>query len=283
MSRSSLSSQKHSNWARGTSRGVGRKGRGQVPGSPDSGSGKRTGVSVLMWGLRRIVWPLFKWGTIVFLPFIVLMRVALFVYQHEWPVPLALGMGFLAAFCVLFLYVTWAYFWVAGGDAPYHARTAWTKALVVLVVLGLFQGYVLLSPDPAHVKSDAVHAEYSRLHPLLRTSLATMILVDEHLLITDLSRHPSDYEAMGLPTNPRSLHYPQADGYVHAVDLRTKGHYEIRNLLMRGYFAALGFRTLRHVGTADHLHVALPHPNASVRSGSIFDSEIRNRFQLKRR
>jgi hypothetical protein len=86
--------------------------------------------------------------------------------------------------------------------------------------------------------------------------------VDESLLITDLSRHPSDYEAMGLSVNPQSLHYPQADGYVHALDLRTKGRGEVRNLLMQGYFAALGFRTLRHEGTADHLHVALPLPGA---------------------
>jgi hypothetical protein len=34
----------------------------------------------------------------------------------------------------------------------------------------------------------------------------------------------------------------------------------LRNGLVRLYFEALGFRTLRHVGTADHLHVALPLP-----------------------
>ena len=30
-----------------------------------------------------------------------------------------------------------------------------------------------------------------------------------------------------------------------------------RNLLLRGYFATMGFPTLRHVGTGDHLHVSL--------------------------
>ena len=224
----------------------------------DSESNGGTSSSVLGWVLRGIVWPLLKWGAIVSLPFVAMMRGAVVGYQHQWPLFLALGAGFLAAFCILFLYVTWAYVRFVGWDAPYRIRTFRMKVVLVLVGLSFFQAYVLLSPDPAHVKSDAVHAEYSQLHPLLRTSIATMILVDEHLLITDLSRHPSDYEAMGLPTNPRSLHYPQADGYVHAVDLRTNGHYEVRNLLLQGYFAALGFRTLRHVGTADHLHVALP-------------------------
>jgi hypothetical protein len=91
-------------------------------------------------------------------------------------------------------------------------------------------------------------------------SVGTFLLVDDGLLITDLSRHPSDYEAMGLPVKSHSLHYRQADGYVHAFDLRTKGHSWLRNQLMDGYFTILGFRTLRHVGTADHLHVALPMP-----------------------
>ncbi|HKL89393.1 MAG TPA: hypothetical protein VJ884_10350, partial [Salinibacter sp.] len=89
---------------------------------------------------------------------------------------------------------------------------------------------------------------------------ATLLLVDEDLLITDLSRHPSDYADMGLPVNPRSLHYRQATGYTHALDLRTKGRGYLRNLLTQGYFSVLGFRTLRHVGTADHLHVSLPLP-----------------------
>jgi hypothetical protein len=147
-----------------------------------------------------------------------------------------------------------------GPATQYRFRTFRRKALGVLVVLALFQGYVLLAPNPAHVKSAEVHAEYAELHPLLRMSVATLLLVDEGLLITDLSRHPGDYADMGLPVNPRSLHYRQATGYTHALDLRTKGRGPVRNLLMQGYFASLGVRTLRHVGTADHLHVSLPLP-----------------------
>jgi len=54
------------------------------------------------------------------------------------------------------------------------------------------------------------------------------------------------------------LHYPQPDGYVHAIDLRTAGRGFVRNRLVQAYFWSMGFVTLRHVGTADHLHVELP-------------------------
>lgn len=119
---------------------------------------------------------------------------------------------------------------------------------------------MLLAPDPAHLGPNDGQAEYAELHPILRMSVTTVLLVDDNLLITDLSRHSRDYEAMGLPVNPQSLHCRQEDGYVHALDLRTKGHSVVHNLLMKGGFATLGFRTLCHVGTADHLHVSLPLP-----------------------
>jgi hypothetical protein len=65
---------------------------------------------------------------------------------------------------------------------------------------------------------------------------------------------------MGLPEPEWSLHYRQEDGWVHAFDLRTNGRSGIRNWFTGTYFRALGFRVLRHVGTADHLHVSLPLP-----------------------
>jgi hypothetical protein len=61
---------------------------------------------------------------------------------------------------------------------------------------------------------------------------------------------------MGLPVSRESLHYRQADGWVHAVDLRT--HAGLKSLLVQWYFDLMGFDTLRHVGTHDHLHVSLP-------------------------
>jgi hypothetical protein len=44
------------------------------------------------------------------------------------------------------------------------------------------------------------------------------------------------------------------------MDLRTKGRSQARNALTVAYFRIMGFRSLRHVGTADHLHVSLPVP-----------------------
>ena len=63
--------------------------------------------------------------------------------------------------------------------------------------------------------------------------------------------------AQTLAVNETSLHYPQADGFVYAVDVRTLGRPEWRNQVVSLYFQVMGFRTLRHVGTADHLHVEL--------------------------
>ncbi len=99
---------------------------------------------------------------------------------------------------------------------------------------------------------------YTALHPLLRVSVSTLILIDGDLVITDVARTPQDYVTMGLPIYEASLHYRQDDGYVHAMDLRTLDRPRWRNWLTQGYFRSMGLRTLRHVGTADHLHVSLP-------------------------
>lgn len=221
--------------------------------------GRSRWIRATTWGLRWILWPLLKWGSIVALPFVLLMRVSLYAYLAQWPLPVAMGGGFLAAFVVLLLYVGWGYVRYSG-DPLYRGAKLRNHAIMVFVVLSIFQGYVLMAPDGTHVQSEAVRAEYGELHPLLRSGVAIGLFFDDHLLITDLSRRPSDYAKMGLPLNSRSLHYPQKDGYVHAVDVHTRSHSAIRNVLLRAYFAGLGFRTLRHVGTADHLHVALPVP-----------------------
>jgi hypothetical protein len=65
---------------------------------------------------------------------------------------------------------------------------------------------------------------------------------------------------MGLPVYESSLHYRQQDGYVHAMDLRTIGRSGFRNWATKSYFQLLGFRVIRHVGTADHFHISLPVP-----------------------
>jgi hypothetical protein len=91
----------------------------------------------------------------------------------------------------------------------------------------------------------------------MRLALSTLILIDRDILITDMGRVPEDYTTMGLPTNTRTRHYQQPDGWVHAVDLRTSGRGWVKNRGVQLYFWAMGFDTRRHVGTADHLHVEL--------------------------
>ena len=114
------------------------------------------------------------------------------------------------------------------------------------------------APAPAAVSAAATPAP---VHPLIRVAASTIILVDDEVMITGLGRTPDDYANMGLPQRENSLHYEQADGFVHAMDLRTVGRSDIRNDLTEFYFKAMGFSTLRHVGTADHLHVSLPIRN----------------------
>ena len=76
-------------------------------------------------------------------------------------------------------------------------------------------------------------------------------------MITDANRVPEDYRKMGLKSKSRSLHYRQKNGFVHAIDIRTKGRSEFRNFCLKWYFRLMGFNVLRHGGTGDHLHVSL--------------------------
>jgi len=188
------------------------------------------------------------------LPFLVLVRVASYLYLHHHASPwLALAAG---AGCTFGL-VTASGAWVS------HRLTGRVRLLalarrVALPLVVAYCGYALIYLSSGNAKSDRVRSYYTSLHPLLRVALSTWILVDRDLLITDLARRPDDYAAMGLPVYDGSLHYVQPDGYVHAADLRTIGRSEVKDRLVQLYFVLMGFATLRHVGTADHLHVELP-------------------------
>jgi hypothetical protein len=124
------------------------------------------------------------------------------------------------------------------------------------MVLGfcLFSLFYLSS---VNAKSAEVQTVYRSMHPILRVAVSTVTLAESDLVITDIERIEEDYARMGLTVNQRSLHYVQESGYVHAVDIRTIGHGFVRNALLRGSLELMGFRTIRHVGTADHLHVEL--------------------------
>lgn len=79
----------------------------------------------------------------------------MYAYHQQWSLPLALGAGFAAAFLLL-LYATGVNLRMRRHETVYRFRTLRRKALGVLVVLDLFQGYVLLVPNPAHVKTAEV-------------------------------------------------------------------------------------------------------------------------------
>jgi hypothetical protein len=118
--------------------------------------------------------------------------------------------------------------------------------------------YGLLYYSGMNTKTEEVQNYYRSLHPIMRVAITTVTFADSYIVLTDIRRQPEDYAAMGLPENPHSLHYEQSNGYVHAVDLRTKGRPEWKNWLVGTSLNAMGLYTLRHEGTTDHLHVYLP-------------------------
>jgi hypothetical protein len=187
------------------------------------------------------------------LPFAALVRVLVFLYLHHgyavWPA-LAAGVGCMVG--LLTTYAAWAWRRLTGQ----LCLRVMARRLALPLVLA-YCGYALLYLSSARAKSERVGAYYRALHPLLRVAVSTLILADRDIVITDLARRPEDYRAMQLPANDGSLHYVQRDGYVHAADLRTMGKSAVKNRLVQLYFVAMGFDTLRHIGTADHLHVEL--------------------------
>ncbi len=214
---------------------------------------RRRGVRarVRLWSLRALLIA----GALV-LPFYVLVGVSVMLYRFQSvPTWAALLAGVLLTFLILLVYASWVAKRVSG-----RRRVPGNVWKALLAVVGAYALYTLVYLSVLNVKNEGLRDEYRSLHPLLRVATSTFILFDRELVITDMQRRAADYERMGLPVYERSLHFVQEDGYAHAVDLRTNDRSEWRNLLMAGYFRAMGFRTLRHVGTADHLHVSLPPP-----------------------
>jgi hypothetical protein len=194
------------------------------------------------------------------LPFLLLLRGS--VHAHvtwglgPWPSVLT-GLAFASLTLGGLL---WAALAVIG--FPRGFRRVLSRGGITLAVV--FVAHGLLHVGVRNVKGDAVRAEYRALHPLLRLGSTMLVLVDRDAVVTDARRSPEDYAAMGLPAAETSLHYPQGDGYVHALDLRTRGRPEWRNVMVEVGYRLMGFATLRHEGTADHLHISLP-PKGSGR------------------
>jgi hypothetical protein len=230
---------------------------GKKVGEPAGADGKR---EKRRWGPRRYLVKGLAWGGIfVFLlvcPFVILIRLSTLLYLGYgvggW---LALSAGALATFVLLVLYLAVLRWRLSGTPrVPKIVRRG------LLLLVAAYVCYGLLYVSGANVKRDDLRSHYSALHPLLRVASSTFLLLDRDAVITDLLRTHQDYQAMGLTANEASLHFEQEDGYVHALDLRTVGRPEWRNTAVAFYFWTMGFRTLRHVGTADHLHVSLPLP-----------------------
>lgn len=194
-----------------------------------------------------------KVAAVVALPFIVYVRASVGLYLHAGVAPwLAVLDAALLTLAVAAAHAAWLSRRFSG-----RARAATMARWVALPLAAAWCGYAMLYLARVNAKSDDVRSYYRTVQPVLRVALATTILVDPDMVVTDMRRVPEDYARMGLPVNDRTKHYRQESGWVHAIDLRTRERGEIRNRSLQLYFWIMGFDTLRHVGTADHLHVQL--------------------------
>lgn len=190
------------------------------------------------------------------LPFIFLIRGAVFFHSHyEWQPWFALMGGAAAAMVLLFVYLSFMHGRVTGKMSSKGALKR-RSAIVLILVLG-YCAHGLFFLSSKNTKQADIKKEYTSLHPILRLGVSTIVFLDKDLIITDASRVPEDYKKMGLKKKGRSLHYEQKNGFAHALDLRTNGRSDLRNTLLKTYFSLMGFNTLRHVGTGDHLHISL--------------------------
>lgn len=204
--------------------------------------------------IRRALVALAVAAGLLVLPFYLLVRGSLLAGSlFGWPAWPAVGFGAslsaLAASAGIFLALRRL-------EVELSFPALATRA--VLPALAVFCAFSLFTLSGTNAKSPEVRASYARLHPALRLAVGTLRLLDPRVVLTDIERCPRSYRAMRLRRPRASAHYHQGDGTVHAIDLRTHGRGRLRNALVQLYFEALGFETLRHVGTADHLHVGLP-------------------------
>lgn len=213
---------------------------------------KRATRATRRFDLASATLALLKVIAILALPFVVYVRSSVSFYQHHVPTWLALTSGAVLTFGVVAVYGVFLSRQLMG-----RARALTLTKWIALPLVAGWALYSVFYLARVNAKSDEMRSYYMAVHPILRVALSTVILVDPDLVITDMRRSPEDYGRMGLPVNNRTFHYQQADGWVHAIDLRTRGRGVIKNRGVQLYFWMMGFDTLRHVGTADHLHVQL--------------------------
>lgn len=198
------------------------------------------------------------------LPFILLIRISVYVHvQYELSAYSCLLVGVVSTVILLILYFTLIHQFLTGKIGDYAGIKR--RSIIAILIVMLYGFHALFFISSGQVKSQDLRLEFLEMHPLLRLSTSTLAYMDESLVMTDAQRGPEDYAKMGLPSKSSSLHYKQKDGYVYALDVRVRGRSEIRNMFVTMYYRMMGFKTLRHVGTADHLHISLYNhdkPNA---------------------
>lgn len=189
-------------------------------------------------------------------PFILLIRLSVYFHVEQQLIPwAAIGGGILYTTILLFFYFTFFHgkFLSRHREGPsIKSRFLWAFGIVFL-----YSAHGLFYFSGNNLKSDGLRKEMLDVHPILRLSVSTLIHLDKGLIITDADRLPEDYKKMGLRSKKESLHYKQSNGYAHAIDIRVNGRNEVRNFLIKYYFKLMGFNTIRHGGTGDHLHVSL--------------------------
>ena len=193
----------------------------------------------------------------VLLPFWAMVRMALIaVIEWSWSPWLAMLLGVTVSAFMLWIYSI-ALFSTVFKSIPgpkFFTRTFW--GMLVVCLCYTLPATLFLSAE--HAKHDEVQTEFRDLHPILRLSVSSMAIFDAGMIVTDASRNLSDYADMGLKENSYSQHLIQDDGYAHAIDIRTHGRSEVINFFVRWSFEGMGFETLRHTGTEDHLHIGMP-------------------------
>lgn len=124
--------------------------------------------------MGKFIYNLFKIVLLLVLPFILLVRGAVFLHEHHTGSPwLALLGGMMMAAVVLFVYLSFAYGKLTGklGDSDNLMRRS-ALALVLVIGYGVY-GLVFISG--ANTKHDEVRREYTSLHPVLRVAISTIV------------------------------------------------------------------------------------------------------------
>jgi hypothetical protein len=206
--------------------------------------------------MKYLLYNLFKLTLILILPFVLLIRGAVFLHEnyqlYAW---FSVIGGVLVSGFLIFIYIIFIHGRFTGklGNSKTLKFSYWVALILVLT----YCVPALLFLSKSNSKHTEVQKEFTSLHPILRLGISTVVQLDRGLIITDANRNPEDYRKMGLPTKNHSLHYKQTNGFSHAIDIRVKGRSEVRNWFLEQYFRLMGFNTLRHFGTEDHLHVSL--------------------------